>query len=56
MTVGLQQLSYTFSESDSGAEICIQVQAGVVQPGQSFTVGYGSSGTTASKLIKKVLL
>lgn len=50
MTVALQQASYTFSESDSGAEICIEVRDGFVQAGQTFTVGYGSFGITASKL------
>ena len=43
---------YTFCESDSGAEICIELRNGVVQPGQTFTVGYGSFGNTASKFIK----
>lgn len=49
VVVGLEQVSYTFSESDNGAEVCIAVQSGVVQ--QSFTVGYGSFGVTAGKTI-----
>ena len=51
VNVALQLESYTFSENDAGAEVCILVQSGSVQSGQTFTAGYGSFGITASELM-----
>ena len=49
VNVALQLDSYTFSENDAGAEVCLLVQSGTVQPGQTFTAGYGSFGISASE-------
>ena len=45
----LQESTYTFSESDSGAEVCIEVASGTISSTDSFTAGYGSFGITAGK-------
>ena len=47
--MALQLASYRFSENDAGAEVCLLVQNGIVQSGQTFRAGYGSIGVTASE-------
>lgn len=44
----LQQTSYTFSEDDAGAEVCL-LASGFVQTGQTFRIGYLTLGGTASE-------
>ena len=44
-----QEEQYMFNEDDSTAEVCIEVVEGSIGSGESFTVGYGSFGNTASK-------
>ena len=53
--MALQLDSYRFSENDIGAEVCLLVQAGIVQSGQTFRAGYGSFGVTASKSIVTIV-
>jgi hypothetical protein len=48
VNVAVQQEFYISSENNAGAEVCIEVQSGIVQNGQTFRAGYGSFGDTAS--------
>ena len=54
--MALQLDSYRFSENDLGAEVCLLVQSGVVQIGQTFRAGYGSFGVSASESIVTVTI
>ena len=49
VNVALELPEYIFSENDAGAEVCLLVMSGTVQPGQSFRAGYGSFSGTASE-------
>ena len=48
--VSFTEESYTYNENELGAEFCISVPEGIIQPGLTIAVGYRSVNVTASKL------
>ena len=48
--VSFTEESYTYNENELGAEFCISVPDGIIQPGLTIAVGYRSVNVTASKL------
>lgn len=50
LEVAFTEASYTYNENEPGAEFCIFLRDGEIQPGQTIKVGYGSVGVNASKL------